>query len=51
MPFIFQPVLDHENKVVVVYDAKPVKVASSFGKFVESYLKKDYAVLFPEPQT
>jgi hypothetical protein len=42
--------LHHENTVVVVYDAKPVKVATSFGKFVESCLKKDYSVLFPEPQ-
>jgi cell wall assembly regulator SMI1 len=42
--------LDHENTVVVVYDSKPLRVVSSFGKFVESYLKRDYAVLFPEPQ-
>lgn len=38
------------NPVVVVYDGKPVEVASSFSEFVEGYLENNNAVLFPDPQ-
>ena len=38
------------SAVVVVYDSKPVKVADSFSEFVEGYLGRNNAVLFPEPQ-
>ena len=38
------------NAVVVVYDGKPVKVASSFSEFVEGYLENNHGVLFPAPQ-
>jgi hypothetical protein len=39
----------HRNDVVVVYD-RTVEVANSFAKFIEDYLEKNDAVLFPEPQ-
>ena len=38
------------NDVVVVYDDRPLEVASSFSKFVEGYLARAESVLFPSPQ-
>ncbi len=41
---------DVGNAVAVVYDNKPVRVASSFSEFMEGYLGNNQAVLFPAPQ-
>ena len=38
------------NAVAVVYDDRPVKVASSFTEFVAGYLENNHAVLYPAPQ-
>ena len=41
--------LQDDNRVVVVYDSRPLTVASSFAEFIEAYLANDDAVLFPGP--
>ena len=41
--------VEDENKVIVVYDYRPITVANSFSKFIEAYLANNDSVLFPQP--
>ena len=41
--------MQDSNRVVVIYDSRPITVANSFGEFVEGYLANNDSVLFPEP--
>ena len=41
--------VEDENRVIVVYDYRPITVANSFSEFVEAYLANNDSVLFPQP--
>jgi len=41
--------VQEENRLIVVFDYRPITVANSFGEFIESYLANNDSVLFPKP--